>query len=92
MVARGTPTTNLTLSNRGWPTRVPAARRVRCPGMSAPAAGAVVLLAHQGGWDELAFVALPILLFAGLLVIANRRATRAQAERAGEPDHPSSDQ
>lgn len=34
-------------------------------------------LAHQGGWDELAFVALPIALFAGLLALANRRATRS---------------
>lgn len=44
------------------------------------------LLAHEGGWDELLFVLLPIALFAGLLAIANRRATRAQAERDDEPD------
>lgn len=52
-----------------------------------------VLLAHQGGWDEVLFVALPIALFAGLLVIANRRATRDQAEReaqrsSGRPQQP----
>ena len=41
---------------------------------------AVVLLAHQGGWDEVLFVLLPIALFAGLLAVANRRATRQQAE------------
>lgn len=41
-----------------------------------------LVLAHQGGWDELAFVLLPIALFAGLLAIANRRATRQQAELA----------
>lgn len=40
-----------------------------------------LLLAHQGGWDELLFVLLPIALFAALLAVANRRATRAQAER-----------
>ena len=40
-----------------------------------------VLLAHQGGWDELLFVLLPIALFAGLLAVANRRATRQQAEQ-----------
>lgn len=40
-----------------------------------------LLLAHQGGWDELLFVLLPIALFAGLLAVANRRASRAQAER-----------
>jgi hypothetical protein len=51
-----------------------------------------LVIAHQGGWDELAFVALPIALFAGLLAIANRRAARQQAEaerdRHGEPDPP----
>jgi hypothetical protein len=45
----------------------------------------VTLLAHQGGWDELIFVLLPIGLFAGLLAVANRRATRAQAEEEHEP-------
>jgi hypothetical protein len=44
------------------------------------------LLAHQGGWDELLFVLLPISLFGGLLAMANRRATQAQAENEGEPD------
>jgi hypothetical protein len=39
-------------------------------------AGAGVVLAHQGGWDELLFVLVPIALFAGLLAIANRRASR----------------
>ena len=56
--------------------------------MSLPAA----VVAHQGGWDELAFVLLPISLFAGLLAIANRRASQQQAEQqesprqAGEPE------
>ncbi|MEQ1788399.1 MAG: hypothetical protein ABL966_15210 [Acidimicrobiales bacterium] len=45
----------------------------------------MALLAHEGGWDELLFVLLPIALFAGLLAIANRRATRAQADDPGEP-------
>lgn len=52
----------------------------------------VTVLAHQGGWDEIAFVLLPIALFAGLLALANRRAARQQAEgdgsRASEPDPP----
>ena len=39
------------------------------------------LLAHQGGWDELLFVVLPIGLFAGLLAVANRRASRMQADQ-----------
>ena len=42
---------------------------------------ASAVLAHQGGWDELMLVAVPIALFALLLVVANRRATRAQVER-----------
>ncbi|HEV8115928.1 MAG TPA: hypothetical protein VGP53_06795 [Acidimicrobiales bacterium] len=37
--------------------------------------------AHQGGWDELLFVLVPIGVFAGLLALANRRAAQAQAER-----------
>lgn len=54
--------------------------------MSAPATLVpMALLAHEGGWDELLFVLLPIALFAGLLAIANRRATRAQADDPGEP-------
>jgi hypothetical protein len=40
-----------------------------------------VLLAHQGGWDELLFVLLPIALFAGLLALANRRASQQLADR-----------
>jgi uncharacterized membrane protein YhaH (DUF805 family) len=44
------------------------------------------LLAHQGGWDELIFVLVPIALFAGLLAIANRRATDAQAEHDADPE------
>lgn len=35
---------------------------------------AVTLLAHQGGWDEILLVALPLLVIAGLLVLANKRA------------------
>lgn len=48
---------------------------------------ASVVLAHQGGWDELLLVAVPIALFALLLVVANRRATRAQVERDASDAH-----
>jgi hypothetical protein len=34
------------------------------------------ILAHQGGWDEILLVAGPILLIAGLLVLAKRRVER----------------
>lgn len=42
------------------------------------------LLAHQGGWDEILLVLLPIALFAGLLALANKRAAREQAAREAE--------
>jgi hypothetical protein len=44
--------------------------------------GAAGILAHQGGWDEMLFVLVPIALFAGLLAIANRRATRQLEDEA----------
>lgn len=48
-----------------------------------------VLLAHQGGWDEILLVLVPIALFALLLVIANRRANAIESGRRAEapPDH-----
>jgi hypothetical protein len=51
-----------------------------------------VLLAHQGGWDEILLVLLPVGLFAFLLFVANKRAGKLaeqedQEERneEGEP-------
>ena len=44
-----------------------------------------VVLAHQGGWDEVLLVAAPLSLFAGLLYLANRRADRLVAHRHEEP-------
>jgi hypothetical protein len=35
-----------------------------------------VLLAHQGGWDEILLVLLPVGLFAFLLFVANKRAAK----------------
>jgi hypothetical protein len=48
-----------------------------------------MLLAHQGGWDEALFVAVPVALFAVLLVRAKRnaeaehRAEHARTEQTG---------
>jgi cyanate permease len=42
----------------------------------------MALLAHQGGWDEALFVLAPMALFAFLLWLANRRATRRLEEDA----------
>ncbi len=57
---------------------------------------AATVLAHQGGWDEMLFVLVPIALFALLLRLANRRASRLepdereqlQREDGGEQDRP----
>jgi hypothetical protein len=40
-----------------------------------------MLLAHQGGWDEILMVLAPIALFGGLLAIANRRASTIASQR-----------
>ena len=40
-----------------------------------------MVLAHQGGWDELAMVAVPLLLVTVLLVVANRRASQELARQ-----------
>ena len=45
-----------------------------------------VVLAHQGGWDEMLFVLVPISLFAGLLALANKRAARELDEQEAEGD------
>ena len=39
------------------------------------------LLAHQGGWDEILMVLVPIAIFAVLLVVANRRAGAIDEQR-----------
>lgn len=40
-----------------------------------------LVLAHQGGWDEILLVLTPVSLFAGLLWLANRRANAQVASR-----------
>ena len=44
-----------------------------------------LLVAHQGGWDEVLLVAVPLGLMAWLLWLANRRAGRSDDEQDG-PD------
>ena len=41
-------------------------------------------LAHQGGWDEILLVAGPILVVAGLLAVATRRARHLSPVAADE--------
>jgi hypothetical protein len=45
-----------------------------------------VVIAHQGGWDEILFVALPLGLFAFLLFIANRKAQAQLDEEDGQQE------
>ena len=50
-----------------------------------------MVFAHQGGWDEVLLVLVPLLVIAGLLFVANRRANRVQNARrraagSSEPD------
>lgn len=47
------------------------------PGQATRSAYAAVVLAHQGGWDEVVLVAAPIAFFAVVLWLANRRAGAA---------------
>jgi len=43
------------------------------------------LLAHQGGWDEIMLVSVPILLIIGLLALAKRRVdAQVAAQRADD--------
>lgn len=56
-----------------------------------------VTLAHQGGWDEALFVAVPMALLVGLLWVGQRRAQAEQdaevpggadgADRSGHDEH-----
>ena len=43
------------------------------------------VFAHQGGWDEILYVALPIAVLAALLWLANRR---AKAQMRVDKDKP----
>ena len=45
-----------------------------------------MIFAHQGGWDEMLLVAVPIGLFVALLALANRRAEARAAEDAASAD------
>jgi len=51
-----------------------------------------LLLAHQGGWDEMLFVAVPIVIFGSLLAIANRRASRIERPQPPNGEGPPGDE
>jgi hypothetical protein len=48
-------------------------------------------LAHQGGWDEILFVAAPIAVVVGLLRVAGARSRRIQSGRDGGAPGPTGD-
>ena len=52
--------------------------------------GAVAMLAHQGGWDEILWVAAPIAIIFGALQVAKRRA-EAQGVPQAEAAHDAPD-
>lgn len=41
-----------------------------------------LLVAHQGGWDEILLVVVPIVAIVGLLVVARRRIGAASVDKA----------
>mgnify|MGYP004338291011 CR=1 FL=1 len=48
--------------------------------------GFSVLLAHQGGWDEMLLVSGPVAVVAGLLWLADRRSRRVDRPPADGDD------
>ena len=49
-----------------------------------------VLLAHQGGWDEMLYVLAPILVIVGLLRIATSRAKKLSSGSTSDNNTPDS--
>jgi len=49
------------------------------------------VLAHQGGWDEMLMVAVPVVVFALLLRMASKRADRLEPANEDSPDSPTND-
>jgi hypothetical protein len=47
--------------------------------------GIPLIYAHQGGWDEMLMVAVPIIVIIGLLRVARRRAQAPPHELSSEP-------
>ena len=50
------------------------------------------LLAHQGGWDEMLMVAVPIIAIVMLLRVARRRAGRAEPDEGAAEEPATADQ
>ena len=52
------------------------------PVRSCVVTSAALLLAHQGGWDEVLLIGGPIVAIAALLAVAKRRVDRIAAQQA----------
>lgn len=70
------------------PPRPPRPRLAETAPVWESEAVTALLLAHQGGWDEMLFVAVPIVIFGSLLVVANRRASRIERQRPPSGEGP----
>jgi hypothetical protein len=45
----------------------------------------IALLAHQGGWDEILLVTVPIVAIVAVLAVAKRRVDKMQPDQPDEP-------
>ena len=71
---------------------IQSAKAVRSVAVTSMIAGVdgVAMLAHQGGWDEVLMIGAPVLLIAGLLMLAKRRVDAAARAHRANP-HPQDD-
>lgn len=53
------------------------------------AAGSGIVLAHQGGWDEVLLIAGPIVVVVGLLALVKRRVEEAAQQAVDKSDNSS---
>jgi hypothetical protein len=56
--------------------------------MAGSSIGLAQVLAHQGGWDEMLLVAVPIVVIVALLALAKRRVDDAAADRVADATSP----
>jgi hypothetical protein len=56
--------------------------------MAGSSIGLAHMLAHQGGWDELALVAAPIVVIVALLALVKRRVDATAADVAASASTP----
>ncbi len=54
--------------------------------MSGFAGWCTAVVAHQGGWDEILLIGVPILLIVGALWVAKRRVEASPPRAGGGPD------